>query len=584
MTVTTGARGLVSKWVCSPWSASNASGSSSAAAKALWPISSTRIMAVSWSSTWLMVHIWPSFISCLMTSDALTDILCASSATVMVSGTCTSLTTASVGAWKLVSRSSLCELRRPPLAPPRQLSRPLLTLPRGLIAPGAPRFLASSDQVDDTLADLMDFLSGPSAFLASAGLSPGFLSAGLCRVPSAVFGLMAATGAGAGSGALMARRGAFIMALIWATSSATALRAFSFASARAAASLAAAAALALASSSSTFLAATAAASAAAAPLAAALRLASSAACFLASASACLAWASFSASSLARRSCFSRRSASWRAISSACLRASSSRRATSAGSITGAAGAAGAAAATGSSRCTKVRVFFTATWMVRLLPEASACLISEVSLRVRVIFFFSVSAAEPWVRRRWFNSLSLSSFDNGSDVELFSTPAERSCVSSKSAGIFSSVANWATLLLAIQSSFLCVAEMIMIRKLSLGHFCQAPGFRLQRLGAVVIFCVDQLHLVVGHIFKFTCNQFTRTVRRQGQDCAKFVVCQCCKCFNGLDTSQTQLAGGNAVHAFQTHQRLVHAFQTLFRSNRFGHERITRTGTEFIDGIL
>ncbi len=33
-----------------------------------------------------MVTIWPSFISCLMTSEALTDILCARSATLMVSG------------------------------------------------------------------------------------------------------------------------------------------------------------------------------------------------------------------------------------------------------------------------------------------------------------------------------------------------------------------------------------------------------------------------------------------------------------------------------------------------------------------
>jgi hypothetical protein len=39
-----------------------------------------------------MVTIWPSFISCLMTSLALTDILCARSATLMVSGTCTSCT------------------------------------------------------------------------------------------------------------------------------------------------------------------------------------------------------------------------------------------------------------------------------------------------------------------------------------------------------------------------------------------------------------------------------------------------------------------------------------------------------------
>ena len=38
-----------------------------------------------------MVTIWPIFISTLISSDALTDILCASSATVMVSGTCTSM-------------------------------------------------------------------------------------------------------------------------------------------------------------------------------------------------------------------------------------------------------------------------------------------------------------------------------------------------------------------------------------------------------------------------------------------------------------------------------------------------------------
>src|SRR5450830_1625539 len=597
MTVTTGARGLDSKCACSPTSASKASGSSCSAANALWPISSTRIMAVSWSSTWLMVHIWPNFIKCLMTSDALTDILCANSATVIVSGTCTSLTTASVGAWKFDSRSSWCDGRRP-FAPPRQLSRPAgPLLPRGLGPPVVPRFFASSDQVDDTLADLIDFLSATAGFL-SPGFSPGFLSAGLCSVPSGAFGL---TGAGAGSGALMARRGAFIMALIWATSSATALRARSVASAFSAASLAATAAAAAfffaSSAAAAFFASAAASSATAgvpaaaaattvAALAAAF-LASASASFLAANSACcvaFAWASFSASSLARRSCFSRRSASWRAISSACLRASSSRRATSAGSITGAAGAAGAGAATGSSRCTKVRVFFTATWMVRLLPEASACLISEVSLRVRVIFFFSVSAAEPWVRRRWFNSLSLSSFDNGSDVELFSTPAERSCVSSKSAGIFSSVANWATLLLAIQSSFLCVAEMIMIRKLSLGHFCQAPGFRLQRLGAVVIFCVDQLHLVVGHIVKFILDQFAGTLARQRQDCAELVVGQGGELLHRLDACQAQLACRGAVHAFQANQRFVHAFQTFFGSNRLRHQGVAGTGAQFVDRVF
>src|SRR5450830_888760 len=121
--------------------------------------------------------------------------------------------TASVGAWKLVSRSSAWEPRRPPLdlPPLRQPSRPPLLPPRPLLAglpPGAPRFFASSDQVDETLADLIDFLSAVTGFLSSF-FSPGFLSAGLCSVPSGAFGLTATTGA-TGSGALIARRGDFI--------------------------------------------------------------------------------------------------------------------------------------------------------------------------------------------------------------------------------------------------------------------------------------------------------------------------------------------------------------------------------------
>ena len=66
------------------------------------PISSTMIIAVSWSSTWLMVTIEPIFISALMTSVALIAILCARSATEIVSGTWTSRTTGSVGAWNSV--------------------------------------------------------------------------------------------------------------------------------------------------------------------------------------------------------------------------------------------------------------------------------------------------------------------------------------------------------------------------------------------------------------------------------------------------------------------------------------------------
>ena len=49
---------------------------------------------------WLMVTIMPIFIRALTTSTPLTAILCAKSATVMVSGTKTSCTTGSVGAWK----------------------------------------------------------------------------------------------------------------------------------------------------------------------------------------------------------------------------------------------------------------------------------------------------------------------------------------------------------------------------------------------------------------------------------------------------------------------------------------------------
>jgi hypothetical protein len=68
------------------------------------------------------------------------------------------------------------------------------------------------------------------------------------------------------------------------------------------------------------------------------------------------------------------------------------------------------------------------------------------------FFFSPSGAAR-ANGAGVPAAVLIFFRHGSDAN-FSTPAERSCVSSKSAGIFSSVANWATLLLAIQSSFLC----------------------------------------------------------------------------------------------------------------------------------
>ena len=60
-----------------------------------------------------MVTIEPIFISALISSVAFTDILCARSATEIVSGTCTSRTTGSVGAWKVEVSSS----PRPPRLP-----------------------------------------------------------------------------------------------------------------------------------------------------------------------------------------------------------------------------------------------------------------------------------------------------------------------------------------------------------------------------------------------------------------------------------------------------------------------------------
>ena len=71
-------------------------------ARAVWPISSTSSVAVSWSSTWLIVTREPISIKALITSAALTDIANARSATEIVSGMATSCTTGAVG------RSNAC--------------------------------------------------------------------------------------------------------------------------------------------------------------------------------------------------------------------------------------------------------------------------------------------------------------------------------------------------------------------------------------------------------------------------------------------------------------------------------------------
>ena len=138
MMVTTGAR-----WMMLPASSSASAmtwvSRSFSLMRMYWcPISSATSAAVSWSSTWLMVTIEPSFIMILMSSPALTLIFCASSPTVMVSGMRTSRETGATGFSNLPPLRSRSRLlpplppRPPALAPPLRrssLSRPPLRLP-----------------------------------------------------------------------------------------------------------------------------------------------------------------------------------------------------------------------------------------------------------------------------------------------------------------------------------------------------------------------------------------------------------------------------------------------------------------------
>ena len=139
-------------------------------------------MAVSWSSGWLMVTIWPSFINCLITSLALIAILCANSATVIVSGTWTSMMRASTGAATLWWSSRSCP--RLPRGPARQF------VERPAPAPVSPRVLISfflAVSPAQLLESLADFTSLPAP---AAGAPPGLAAlatvlpaAGLCKVP-----------------------------------------------------------------------------------------------------------------------------------------------------------------------------------------------------------------------------------------------------------------------------------------------------------------------------------------------------------------------------------------------------------------
>src|SRR6218665_48313 len=185
---------------CATSSSAKASGSSSAATTALWPSSSTTIIAVSWSSGWLMVTIWPIFISALMTSEALIDILCATSATVMVSGTCTSMMRVSAGAACRCSSRLSGLSPRPPRGPPRQLLRPTppLLSPRVLISFF---FAGSPAQLEDSLADLTSLPAPGAPAAAPARAAPaavrGAPTAGLGSVP---FFASPAGAAGVGGG------------------------------------------------------------------------------------------------------------------------------------------------------------------------------------------------------------------------------------------------------------------------------------------------------------------------------------------------------------------------------------------------
>src|SRR6266513_255400 len=179
MTVTTGARGINAASWCSGTSARRDSGSSSFAALATWPISVTTIIAVSWSSTWLIVTMLPSFISTLITSAALTDILWARSPTLMVSGTMSSRTTGSAGALNCCTFSAAGATAVLCLAPLGvcQPEAPC-TSPRVLIVR---RLTPSSFQTLISFAFFAPFFSAPGATfgLCSVVSEPG-AEAGAC--------------------------------------------------------------------------------------------------------------------------------------------------------------------------------------------------------------------------------------------------------------------------------------------------------------------------------------------------------------------------------------------------------------------
>ena len=133
-----------------------------------------------------MVAMVPSFISALMTSAALTDMRCASSPTVIVSGTAISRTTGSVGAANvLVSAAPAGRWRVPPRA--CQPATPPPTSPRVLMV----RRRAESSR--STVVGFA-FFGFFSTFASAAGL-------GACSVVGALAGAETAAAAAAASAA-----------------------------------------------------------------------------------------------------------------------------------------------------------------------------------------------------------------------------------------------------------------------------------------------------------------------------------------------------------------------------------------------
>ena len=353
-----------------------------------------------------MVTIWPSFISCLMTSEAFTDILCARSATVMVSGTCTSRTIGSVGAAKpcvAVARSSRGRWRprRRRAAPAGGGAPPRRSSPRSL---DASRRLARASSCADAVR-----LGG----LASAGLSLRLLAAAWRdRAGAACLRRLAARRSAVGGGASLGGRG------LASTPRPASLRLRASASARASRRAASSA----------------------------LALPGFASCGFARCARCFGCAS----SLPRRACARRLACAPRLALRALRRRVPRRRCAGGGGRRRLGGDRRGGRPRPSSRLTKTRFLRTSTWIVRALPLASACLISLVCLRVSVIFLRSAAGGAVRLAQVVEQARLVLLGQRVVGRLLARRRPLRAARAAPPAGIFSSVANWATVVCAMCS--------------------------------------------------------------------------------------------------------------------------------------